>query len=128
METTFDQTVVKIESLERELVYWKEVLQKAEKYERLMADPDFLAVLEDLDQTVLAHEEEIKKCLDGMSEYSPKMLEDANQTLFVHQILKEQAASAIKRPKDIVELAKESRKKIPLIQDQIAKAKEEVHG
>jgi len=128
MENSYDQAIVKVESQERELAYWKEVLQKSEKYERLMADQDFLDVLEDMVQTVRAHESEIKKCLEGMSEYTPKMLEEAQHTIFVHQVLMEQASLAVERPRKILELAKEARKKIPDFENKISKLKEEVHG
>lgn len=128
MENSFEVIELQVKELERELAYWREVLQKSEKYERLMADPDFLEVLEDMNETVRAHEKEIKTCLDGMSEYSPKMLGDAQHTLFIHQILLEQSKLAIERPRKILELAKESRKKVPDLEQQISRLKVEVQN
>jgi hypothetical protein len=128
METEYGQIEIKVQSLEREIAYWKEVLQKSEKYERLMQEPDFLEVLKDLDQGIEAHDNEIEKCLDGMAEYSPKLLAEAQHTIFVHQILREQSKKARNRPKEILELAKEARKRIPELEDNLKKVKEELRN
>lgn len=126
MESIADGISFEAESMERELGYWKEVLQKSEKYERLMADDDFKDVLKDIQHTVDAHHEEIKKCLEGMAEYGPRQLADAQHTLFIHQVLEDQAVMAVKRPKEILELAKEARKKIPLLEENIKRKQEEL--
>lgn len=128
METIVEEMDVKVKELERALAYWEEVLKKSEKYERLMQDSDFQEVLKDLDQTVSAHQTQIDQCLEGMSEYSPKLLEDAQHTLFIHQLLKEQAKLAIDRPGKILELAKEARKQIPEIQSKMRGIKEDIGG
>jgi hypothetical protein len=128
MISDFDQLQSRVTETEREIVYWQEVLQKSEKYERLMQDTDFQELLKDIGQTIDAHKEQIEQCLNGMSEYGPRALADAQHTMFIHQILKEQAELAMTRPKKILELSKEARKKIPMLEDQLKTIKESLHG
>src|SRR6478736_946632 len=91
--------------LQREIAYQLEVLQKAEKYERLMESEDFKAVLKDIEMTVTAHQREIQNALSGLSEYTSKEREEAYVVILSHQILKEQAEQAIKRPLEVLSLA-----------------------
>jgi hypothetical protein len=126
MENPIDQIAATVPEFEKAIAYWTEVLQKSEKYERLMAESDFLAVLKDLEQTIQAHQAEIDTCLEGMSQYSPKLLQDASHTIFVHQILKEQAQMAMDRPKKIIELSKKARTELPALQEQLGRAKEAI--
>jgi hypothetical protein len=128
MENPIDQIAATVPELEKAISYWTEVLKKSEKYERLMADSDFPAVLKDLEQTVQAHQAEIDSCLEGMSQYSPKLLEDASHTIFVHQILKEQAEMAMKRPQQVLDLAKKARTELPELREQLSRAKETING
>jgi hypothetical protein len=129
MEDAIEQASTRTGMIENEIKYWTEVLQKSEKYERLMQDSDFKDVLKDIEQTVAAHENEIKMCLDGMSEYTPKLEVDVWHSIRVHQILKEQAQWAMKRPQETIELAKQAREKIPALKKQLMELKETIsHG
>lgn len=115
-----------VEQIENAIKYWTEVLQKAEKYERLMQETDFKEVLQDIQGTVDAHDGEIKSCLDNMSQYTPKLEADAWHSIRVHQILKEQAQRAMKRPQEVVELAKKARTELPELTKQLSQLKETI--
>lgn len=128
MEDSFQVSELKADEVQKAIAYWEEVLQKSEKYERLMQDSDFTDILKDIQQTIDLHDTEIKFCLEKMSEYTPKLEQDAFHSIRVHQILKEQAAHAMRRPQEIVELAKKARVTIPQLQDQLNKLKEFIHG
>jgi hypothetical protein len=129
MEDAIEVASNKVEQIENAIKYWTEVLQKAEKYERLMQDTDFKEVLQDIQGTVDAHDGEIKSCLDNMSQYNPKLEADAWHSIRVHQILKEQAQRAMKRPSEVVELAKKARTELPELTKQLSQLKETIsHG
>lgn len=119
---------VLVAQTESQIAYLAEVLQKSEKYERLMQDSDFKEVLKDIQQTIDAHDGEIKSCLAQMSEYTVKLEQDAFHAIRIHQVLKEQAQRAMNRPSEILELAKNARTKLPELREQLSKLKEQING
>lgn len=128
MQDQIDSLKLVHKQVEAEIAFLVEVLQKSEKYERLMQDSDFKDVLKDIQQTIDAHDGEIKSCLAQMSEYTPKLEQDAFHAIRVHQILKEQAQHAMKRPEEILALAKNARTRLPELQEQLSKLKEQING
>lgn len=119
MELEIEQEALKRDQLRKEIAYWNEVLQKAEKYERLLSDEDFKSVLKDLEAVVNAHQSQIEIGLESFSELDPVKLKDAQHIVFIHQMKKEYVQKAMQRPKEVVDLAKMARKNIPELEDQL---------
>lgn len=122
MESQVEQVGVKIKQLESDIAYCKEVLQKAEKYERLMEEPDFKDFLKDFGEGFSVHEMQIETALDSLTDASPRQQEDLFRIILVHQSKKETVQALLNRPSDIVKLAATSRKNLPVLEDQLRQA------
>jgi hypothetical protein len=128
MDLDIDQLQLALNQMESDLAYWKEVLQKSEKYERLMEDEDFKDFLKDFKEGFAIHGEQIKEALEELSQAGPKRQDDLFRIILVHQSKKESVEALTERPKKIVELSREAQKKIPELEEKIAQAKKEIHG
>ena len=122
MESQVEQVGVKIKQLESDIAYCKEVLQKAEKYERLMEEPDFKDFLKDFGEGFSVHEMQIETALDSLTDASPRQQEELFRIILVHQSKKETVQALLNRPSDIVKLAATSRKNLPVLEDQLRQA------
>lgn len=126
METDYDQLERKHQSLSNELVYWTEVLQKSEKYERLKDDGDWQDVFKEIRHVLKVHDDEIAKALETLSGLNPRDREDANSVILIHQIRKEQIQEALNEPERIADLARRARERIPDIKEEIRKIQEDL--
>lgn len=122
MESQVEQVGVKIKQLESDIAYCKEVLQKAEKYERLMEEPDFKDFLKDFGEGFSVHEMQIETALDSLTDASPRQQEELFRIILVHQSKKETVQALLNRPSDILKLAATSRKNLPVLEDQLRQA------
>lgn len=109
----------KLENIDAELKYLKQVVDTAPRYERLIENDDFKAVLEDLKNVVASHDYEIQRtmALLGTAPSFFKQMRIAT-ILTAHQIQKDQVLTAIARPERIVFLAAQAREKIAILKKQ----------
>jgi hypothetical protein len=128
MELDLDQLQLALNQMESDLAYQEEVLQKSEKYERLMADGDFKDFLKDFKEGFKIHGEQIQEAMGELTQASPRRQEDLFRIILIHQSKKESVEALTERPAQLVRLSKEAQKLIPELKEKIAKAREELHG
>ena len=128
MEDAIEVAQNRVHQIENGIKYWTEVLQKSEKYERLMQEQDFKDFLLDFKEGFAIHAEQIKEALEELSQASPRRQDELFRIILVHQSKKESVEALTGRPEVLVRLSKEAQKKIPELKEKIKKAKEEVHN
>lgn len=126
MELPIDQLEKRHQQLQNELRYHTEVLQKSEKYERLIENEDWQDVIKEIKFVVDIHDREIKQALESLAELSPHDRVNANDVMLIHQIRKEQIEEALKEPERILDLAKKARERIPEVKEAIRQLQEEL--
>ncbi len=109
----------KLASIEEELKYLKQVVDAAPRYERLIENDDFKAVLEDLKNVVASHDHEIQRTM-ALYGTAPSFFKQMRLStiLMAHQIQKDQILTAIARPDRIVFLAAQARERIAVLKKQ----------
>lgn len=128
MELDVEKAEIAIQQMESDLAFQEEVLQKSEKYERLMQEQDFKDFLADFKEGFAIHAAQIKEALEELSQASPRRQEDLFRIILIHQSKKESVEALTSRPEILVKLSKEAQKKIPELKEKIQKAKEEYNA
>jgi hypothetical protein len=128
VESSYSEMRRLSEGLESKLAYAKEILQKSEKYERLMEDADFKAFLKDFEEGFSVHAKEIEGALSSLTMASPREQEDLFRMILIHQAKKEMLKQLVERPSEIIRLAQSKRREIPDLETQIAHLKENLNA
>jgi len=113
--------------LESDISFAKEVLLKAEKYERLMEDKDFKDFLKDFEEGFGIHAKEVDSSLGMLTGSSPRQQEDLFRIILIHQAKKESVKQLVDRPLEIVKLAVEKRKQLPVLEEKLREAQEAIN-
>lgn len=87
----------------------QKVIKAAAIYERKMADPDFLAILDHMMKLVDLHQHQINGWMVQMESCSFFKRLKIMDTIMVHQIRKSQILEAVNYPKHIVQQAIQAR-------------------
>jgi len=114
-----EDLVIKIKQIESDIAYAKEVLQKSEKYERLIRDPDFKDFLKDFEEGFQIHGDQVNQSLAMLTDSSPRQQEDLFRIILIHQSKREAVKALTERPMQIVKLADEKRKQLPILEKEL---------
>lgn len=119
METELMLEEKKQRIVEEKKKFLKEIIDASARYERLLANSDFINVLSDLKNLCKLHEDEIQGYLKAYSMSTSffkrmRLMEVLGQ----HQLRKEQIENAINYPAMIVSKANEAREDLAKISEQ----------
>lgn len=119
METPLSTEEKKIQLRNDRIQFLTDIITASSRYERLLANSDFIAVMNDLQNVVKNHDDEIQGYLQAYSLTSSffKKMRLA-EVLGQHQLRKSQILDAINYPKMIVEKAKEARESLAKLKEQ----------
>lgn len=119
MQLQSDIELKKQERKEQEIKFLTEIVEASARFERLLANSDFVKVLEDLKRVAQTHDEEIQGYLKAYS-FSTSFFKKMRlaEVLGQHQMRKDAILEAISYPSLIVEKAREAREKLAQLKSQ----------
>lgn len=103
--------------------FYRNVLKAAERYERLMENDDFKAVVKDIEDVVKTHDGQIRLLVDDLA--SGQSFFKELRTLAVlrtHGIRRQQAQEAVALPQRIVQSAIQAREALEVIKQEESNA------
>lgn len=121
MITEEDRVKQTKEQLKEEIARHEFRILKAEPYERILTNADYKKILEDYQEIIKLHDEQVNLGLDSLAVKTDHH-ERLNLANFVvaHRIRKQQLAELIARGNMIVKNAQESREALPELREKLA--------